>query len=431
MNGGFLLKDITAILVHYSNPAAIRKAFISLKQINSRVHSIIVLHEGDMSLSRMQDYTNLNKIQSIILKENDLGKTLNAIISKISSSYVLFLYDTDYLSPSIQADSLHLSPSEPFINTSYLNRNIAVQRPFLVSTSFLKKHPFLSTFQLPFKEALFPAWLSDKLNSKKLCREDIVIQPRRNSSANTLEKQKFMQKYQLKKTQTAHPSLSILISNYNMEKYVEAAVASCLLQNEQPEQVLIMNDGSTDNSYNKLKQWDEGKLIRLFDKQNEGKAIAFNQLLPYVKSDFILELDADDWLDPDAITVIKRLLAGLSEDVSVLYGNLRKWKQVGGDVLFKGISKGNIINGRGDLLSYHFPLGPRIYRTSALKRVGGFPVITFQDGMLYEDVSVLNQLIQNDRFQYHDFTVYNVREHKESITKTNRPDWNEFLKSLK
>lgn len=58
-------------------------------------------------------------------------------------------------------------------------------------------------------------------------------------------------------------------------------------------------------------------------------------------------------------------------------------------------------------------------------------MIAFKDGRLYEDVSVLNQLIKYGRFQYHDFTVYNVREHKESITKTNRPEWNEFLKSIK
>ncbi|WP_080873932.1 glycosyltransferase family 2 protein [Oceanobacillus timonensis] len=425
------MKDITAILVHYSNPAALRKALVSLKQINSRLHSIILLHEQDMSLSIIQDDINFKKIQCMALKENDLGKTLNDTIHMVNSSYVLFLQETDYLSPALQTESLHLSQSEPFINTLYRNQNIAVHRPFLVSTSFLKKQKFLSAFQLPFKEAFFPAWLSNKPNSKKLCRENLVMQSRKNRSANTLEKQKFMQKYRLNKIQTAHPSLSILISNYNMEQYAETAVASCLFQNEMPEQVLIMDDGSTDNSYNKLKQWEDGKRISVFEKKNEGKAIAFNHLLPHVTSDFILELDADDWLDPDAITVIKRLLASLPEDVSVLYGNLRKWKQLAGDVLFKGISKGNMINGRGDLLSYRFPLGPRIYRASALKSVGGFPVIAFEDGMLYEDVSVLNQLIQNNRFQYHDFTVYNVREHNESITKTNRPDWNEFLKSLK
>ncbi|GIO21498.1 glycosyltransferase family A protein [Oceanobacillus sp. J11TS1] len=425
------MKDITVILAHYSNLAAIRKALASLKNIDSRLDSIIILHEQAMSLNTIQNDSNVKQIQSIPLQENDLGKTLNNLIHKIHSSYVLFLQHTDYLSPAVQPESLHLSQTDPFLKTLYRNRNIAVEHPLLVSTAFLKRQQFLTNFQLPFKEALFPAWLFDKPSPEKSYRDNFVLQSRKNSSANNMEKQKFMQKYQLNKNKTANPSLSVLISNYNMEKYVETAVASCLLQNEQPEQVLIMDDGSTDNSYHRLQQWNDGKLVKVFSKKNEGKAIAFNHLLPHVTSEFILELDADDWLDPDAIFVIKSHLANLSEEVAVLYGNLRKWKQSAEDVLFKGVKKGKIINGRTDLLSYHFPLGPRIYRTLNLKRIGGFPVISYKDGRLYEDVSVLNELIKKDRFQYRDFTVYNVREHKESITQTNLPNWNEYLKSLK
>ncbi|MFD1415592.1 glycosyltransferase family 2 protein [Oceanobacillus jeddahense] len=422
------MKDITALLVFYSDATAIRKALQSLKRIDDRLHAVIVLQEQGKPLTGAINEMPSKQMQYITW--NDPGKTLNDIIQKINSTYVLFLHDTDYLSPAIQANSLHLSQSEPFLTTNFYSRNIAVHRPFLVSTSFLKKQPFLLNSQLPFKEALLPAWLFDKSTSQKLCKEDLVLQSKRNNSANILEKQTFMHKYQLKKIQTANPSLSVVLSNYNMEQYAETAVVSCLLQNTLPEQVLIMDDGSTDNSYYRLKQWDDGKLVRVFEKENEGKAIALNRLLPYVTSDFILELDADDWLDPDAISVMKKLLAVLSEDTAVLYGNLRKWKQLAGDVLYKGVAKGKPVNGRAGLLSYHFPLGPRIYRTSVLKEAGGFPVMTFKDGKLYEDVSVLSQLIKHNRFQYHDFTVYNVREHKKSITKTHRADWDAFLKSL-
>lgn len=367
------MKDITAILILYPDAAAIHKALESLKRIDSRLHSVIVLHGKDMSLTIASDYTHFKQIQSIIVKENDPGKTLNDIIQKINSSYVLFLHDTDYLSPAIQARSLHLIQSDSFLTTTFHNRNITVQRPLLVSATFLKKQQFLLNSQLPFKEALLPAWLSDKSSSEKLCKEGLVLQSRRNSSATTLEKQKFMQKYQLNKIKTTNLSLSILISNFNMEQYVETAIASCLLQNELPEQVLIINDGSTDNSSNRLNRWGDGNLVRIFEKENEGKAIALNHLLPYVTSDFILELDADDWLDPDAVSVIKELLADLPLHTAVLYGNLRKWKQLKEDILFKGIAKGKIINGKADILSYRLPLDSRIYLTSALKKSAAFP----------------------------------------------------------
>ncbi|MBP1968447.1 hypothetical protein J2Z83_000539 [Virgibacillus natechei] len=424
------MKDITAILVHYTNQSVLYKALTSLNKISSRIQSVIVLQEEEMPLDVMDKYDWFDRIEYTMAEGNDLGATLNHTINKISSSYVLFLYDTDYLSSS-HLDSLSLSNPKSVLETFYHNQNIIIHQPVLVRTSYLKKQPFLSNLQLPFKEAILPAWLSNVDNSLKCFKKGIVSQSRKNSSTNTIEKQKNIQKYQLQKTNTNHPSLAVLISTYNMEAYVETAVVSCLLQNEQLEQLLIMDDGSTDNSYKQLQSWSDGKRVRLFNKKNGGKARALNELLPLVTSEFVMELDADDWLDPDAISVIKKYLSELPQDISVLYGNLRKWKQMESDVLFKGVAKGTLIKGRADLLSYRFPLGPRIYRTSSLKSAGGFPVIAFENGRIYEDVSMLNQLIGDSRFWYHDFTVYNVREHKDSITKNNLSNWKGFLKTLK
>ncbi len=417
------MKDITAILVNYANKPVLHKAVNSLEVIRSRLNSTIVLQEPNMAFPK-----GLNQVK--VVESDDPGQTLNQILPAISSSYVLFLQDTDYLSPAISESTLHLHYPKTVLGTFYHNRNLKIQRPLLVSTSFLNEHRFLLTRHLPFKEALFPAWLSTIDPALTSFKDDLVGQSRKNSSAHIIEKQKILQKYQLNKIKTDHPTLSVLITNYNMEKYVEAAVVSCLLQSEQIEQLLIMDDESTDSSYTKLQQWEDGNWVRVFHKKNEGKAKAINDLLPHVTSAFILELDADDWLDPDAVSVIKQQLADLPQDVSVLYGNLRKWKQLEDDVLYKRVVKGVAIKGRSNLLSYRFPLGPRIYRTSTLQKQGGFPVVEFEKGRLYEDVSVLNRLIKTSRFRYQDFTVYNVREHPESITKSNSYKWNDFLKTL-
>ncbi|MFD2922429.1 glycosyltransferase family 2 protein [Halobacillus naozhouensis] len=417
------MKDITALLISYSNQAALHKAVNSLEAISPRLESTIVLRKPNVAFHK-----GLNQIK--VLESNDLGQTLNRIIPTISSSYVLFLQETDYLSPTINMDALQLHHPKTILGSFYYNRDLKIQRPLLVSKEFLNKHRFLSSHQLPFEEALFPSWLSTIEPSLTSFKENLVRQSRKNSSSHIMEKQKIIQKYQLNKVEVDHPSLSVLITNYNMGEYVETAVVSCLLQSEQVEQLLIIDDGSTDSSYTQLQQWEEGTRIRVFHKKNEGKAKALNDLLPYVTSDFILELDADDWLDPDAVSAIKKRLVGLPKDVSVLYGNFRKWKQSEGDVLYKRVMKGHAIKGRADLLSYRFPLGPRIYRTSILQQQGGFPVIEFEKGRLYEDVSVLNRLIKTSRFSYQDFTVYNIREHTESITKSHSSKWNDFLKTL-
>ncbi|SFE16556.1 Glycosyl transferase family 2 [Lentibacillus persicus] len=424
------MKDISAILIHYSDQAALSKALASLEPVCSRLNAVIVFQQSEIASKQVPDVGWSDWILSVPIENQDEGEIVRETINMIDTAYVLLLSGTDYLSASITPHSLQLTGDKVILETFAYNWGNPIRKPLLVRTPFLKQHPLLLSSELPFKDALLPAWLSTVQSYRKVSQENLVKQTRKTSSKNTIKRQKFIKKYQLEKADTDHPSLSIIMAAYNMEKYVETAVTSCLMQNEQAEQLLIMDDGSTDNTRQRLKRYSDNPRVQVFSKKNGGKARALNAVLPHVTSGFVLELDADDWLDPDAVSVIKKQLADLSADGSVLYGNLRKWKQLKDDVQYKGLAKGTSIAGRKDLLSYRFPLGPRVYRTSSLKKEGGFPVIDFADGRLYEDVSVLNRLLKKGAFQYWDFTVYNVREHKESITKQNLASWHDFLKSL-
>jgi len=312
-------------------------------------------------------------------------------------------------------------------------KNITIQRPFFVKTYFLKQNIFFQDNEVPFKEAILPSWLS-LVDHYHLILENrgIISQYSKDASTSNVEKIKFIERYQLKiPNHIAQPSVAVMVSNYNMANYVGTAINSCFLQSSPPEQILVVDDGSTDESYKILEKWIYHPRFKLLTKENGGKARALNELLPYIETDFIVELDADDWLDPDAIFVIRDYLRSLSDDVAVLYGNLRAWKQVNPEkVKYKGIRKGSQVFNKMELLSYTFPLGPRVYRTLPLKENKGFPIIDFENGRMYEDVSILNHLLRENRLLYKDFTVYNVREHELSITKKNPSGWSDFLKLL-
>ncbi|MCM3740876.1 glycosyltransferase [Oceanobacillus luteolus] len=421
------MKEITVFLVNYTEQSTIQKTLHSLNIISSKIHSVIVLHEDKSHLYIQHQLFN---VEFHKFKTGELSKAVDDLISKIQSEYVLILQNAEYLSPMAITEEFELKASEMVLAHTYHQKQTSVHYPLLIRTEFMKENPFPPEQQLPFSEAIFPAWLSTVDDSRIKIKEKLVMRGREQLNRNWLEKQRFMEKYQTNKTQTTHPSLAIFIANYNMEKYVENAINSCLLQNQKPDRIYIIDDGSSDKSLNKINKWKSISTIEIFHKQNEGKARALNYLLPHVHTNFILELDADDWLDPDAVSVIKKQIADLQDNTAVLYGNLRRWKQTNNSILFKKVSMGRSVKNRQDLLSYHFPLGPRIYRTSSLKKIGGFPIITYQDGRLYEDVSVLNELIKSYKFQYKNFTVYNIREHKESTTRKNLEHWDGFLKYL-
>jgi len=426
------MKNIHVLLLNYSNTISLRKALNSLNFIYHRVRDITVLGGGNSSL--ILDTSSINQeIKYITLLQNDLGKTLNEYIQKLSYEYVLFLYDQDYLNPNIKNIRLQLYDNQYVITHPYMFKDKVIQRPFLIKTSFLKQTNFFSKYQSPFKEAILSAWLS-RVEKSYIVNGNggFINQTIKDGTMNTFQKLNFIEKYQYELEQEVNqPSLSVIISNYNMVQYVDTAISSCLLQSSPPEQILVIDDGSTDNSYKEMGKWGEVPQFKLFKEENRGKAKSLNDLLPYVDTDFVVELDADDWFDPDAFSIIRKHLGMILDDVAVLYGNLRTWKQTPlGNVKYKGIKKGKIVSNKSELLSYPFPLGPRIYRTSSLKQNNGFPVTEFENGRMYEDVSILNELLKESQLLYKDFTVYNVREHELSITKKKPFNWSDFIKYL-
>ncbi|SFM01546.1 glycosyltransferase family 2 protein [Salibacterium qingdaonense] len=421
------MNDITALLFGYSNKKTVQQALCSLEKIHHRIDMVMVL---DPSV-QIGNETKRHSFDVSFIPEQDPGRALNRILSSIKTSYVLFLHDDDYFSSTLQPSYVNLDPYKSVMTVPQHIGKAVIQQPFLIRTNSGNLNPFPSIGHLPFQEALLPAWLSTLENHQiTAIQREGLKKINKNTSKREREKIHFLTKYNTASMESKSPSLSIFIANYNMGSYVETALLSCILQNVQPESVFVIDDGSTDDSRTRLSEWENHPRVTFMVKENGGKARALNEVLPHISTEFVMELDADDWLDPDAVSIVKHYLQDLPEPACVLYGNLRRWKQTAdGGVLYKGLSKGRPVRAKNDLVSYRFPLGPRIYRTSALKQIGGFPVVPFEHGRLYEDVSVLMNLFKEAPLFFQNFTVYNVREHKESITKKNHSKWNDFYKS--
>lgn len=95
------------------------------------------------------------------------------------------------------------------------------------------------------------------------------------------------------------PLVSIIVNNYNYDRYVRQAIDSALHQSYDHVEVIIVDDGSTDNSKEIINQYTE-KATCLF-KDNGGQASAFNEGFKISKGDIILFLDADDALKDDTV----------------------------------------------------------------------------------------------------------------------------------
>ncbi len=428
------MEDIHVLLNGFTQASALKQTLTSLKLISQRVNGVTVLWEGDDASIKETSSFLRNKISYFKKYDKETDETFNSHICSISSEYLLILNHGDYINEKIKKVKLELKNNQNLMTYFYRVKKKSVQYPFFIKTSFFNRSNIVLKYQFPFNEAPLAALLLFTDQSEIVpVNEQIISHINKAESVHALQKLKFIEKYRnLSIQEEDRPSLSIMIANYNMAQYLGIAISSCLLQGTAPDQILVIDDGSTDRSYKVLEKWGSFPEVNVFRKENGGKARALNELLPHIESEYVLELDADDWLDPDAVSVILSHLKNLPKDVAVLYGNLRTWKQREPDTLtYKGIRKGHYIEGEKAFLSYNFPLGPRIYRTAALKQNDGFPISSFENGRMFEDVSILYQLLKRNRLLYKDFTVYNVREHEQSITKRNRSNWNDFLKCLK
>lgn len=92
--------------------------------------------------------------------------------------------------------------------------------------------------------------------------------------------------------------LSVIVPMYNAEKWIERCMESILGQTFHDYEVIIVNDGSTDNSLNNVKNYcRENKQIRCVSTKNQGSARAKNTGLKYISGDLVTFVDADDFIE--------------------------------------------------------------------------------------------------------------------------------------
>ena len=97
---------------------------------------------------------------------------------------------------------------------------------------------------------------------------------------------------------------TIIITVYNKEKYIERALKSAINQNFENYEIMVVNDGSTDNSEKIIKKYQKKHKFKYFYKENTGIADTRNFAIEMVETDYFLFLDADDYLSLDLLKTV-------------------------------------------------------------------------------------------------------------------------------
>lgn len=119
-----------------------------------------------------------------------------------------------------------------------------------------------------------------------------------------------------------HPTVSVIIPCYNAEKFLEDAVLSALNQTYPVEQVICIDDGSTDNTGHILNRLSKKHAsITVLSQDNQGPGSARNNGMQCCSSDYVQFLDADDILLPKKIEHQIYLIKNSSKKPNIIIGS--------------------------------------------------------------------------------------------------------------
>lgn len=112
--------------------------------------------------------------------------------------------------------------------------------------------------------------------------------------------------------------VSILVPVYNSEKYLRQCLDSIVNQTYKDLQVVIVDDGSIDNSLSICREYaDKYEFIEVYHQGNAGVASARNALLDKARGDYTIFIDSDDWIELDMIEGLLHYIAEHDFDIAI------------------------------------------------------------------------------------------------------------------
>lgn len=223
------------------------------------------------------------------------------------------------------------------------------------------------------------------------------------------------------------PSVSVMMSAYNEQDCISWAIQSVLYQTMPHFELIIVNDGSTDETVKEIDAIADSRITLVSHTSNRGKVHRLNEALALARGELLFELDADDWLGPEALDWAVKTMHSQPTDVAMIYGDRLFWNEDSfGRLTIRHEQKGRRIWSRQQYLQQLTPVGPRVYRRHALEQVNGWPVDAFYSGRLYEDVRVILHLLDDYHVAYVPGLHYHVRMRANSVTHRHQQQFNKW-----
>lgn len=179
--------------------------------------------------------------------------------------------------------------------------------------------------------------------------------------------------------------LSIVSAVYNSGKYLSDCIDSVINQTYARWELILVNDGSTDNSLDICLEYaSKDRRIKVYSQRNQGQSAAQNKGLALCEGEFIAFLDSDDTIEPETYTAAIKKLNTIAEIDFVQFRSLVR--HYNGDIPYRGRKTEDTIIGTKALFdAWLFRGGFIVTSWCKVYRRSLFDGLTFKEGILFED----------------------------------------------
>ena len=216
--------------------------------------------------------------------------------------------------------------------------------------------------------------------------------------------------------------VSIILTAFNEEKYIRQAIDSILNQTMDDLELIVVNDGSTDNTLDIINSFDDERLI-IIDQENAGPGASRNRALGQAQGEYVMYLDGDDWYSEDAVEIAYTeakskntdftfyQMINYDDETGRIYENdwfdLKIFDENFENTVFKATDY------EGSIFDMSVGVCQKIYNTSFLRRIDA----KFPEGIFFEDMPFFYYvLLKADRISIIKRHLYYRRKHDASIT---------------
>ena len=209
------------------------------------------------------------------------------------------------------------------------------------------------------------------------------------------------------------PKVSIIVPIYNVQRYINECLNNLINQTLKEIEIILINDGSTDNTFNRLKSYLEDNKIIFIEQAHQGVANARNTGLDFVMGEYIAFVDSDDYIEENMLEITYNLAKKDNIDIiefkHTIFQRKRREKPIENNQTEIGI----IYNIKNIWQNIRVELWNKLYKSEIIKKnnIKFLPEIYGEDLcfnlMLFPRINLVKKL---------NSTFYHYRRRKGQIT---------------